>query len=305
MTLAAGARPLPLAARVVGLMAGSAVLAATVNGIFRLWGQEVHPFVVAFLYNLSMLVFMLPVTARRGLAALKTTRHGLYLARGASSAVAVVTWAAALAHLSIDKATALNFTVPVFTTLGAVLVLGESVGWRRLAAVAVGLAGSLLILRPGFGGFEAAALLPLVTAAAVAATMLMIKSLARTEPSDRVVFYLALYTTLFTAVPALYVWRTPPAELLLWMVALGAASGGRHVLATRAFAIADASLVAPLDFFRLPFGALVGFLAFGELMDGPSWIGAAVIFAAAMLIAEPDRPPAKAGPAAPAAGPPG
>ena len=110
--------------------------------------------------------------------------------------------------------------------------------------------------------------------------MLVVKTLSKTESPAAVVIYMNLYMTLFSAGPAFLVWQWPtPGEIALALL-MGALGSFGHLLTTRAFALVDASVVAPFDLGRLVFGAILGYAFFGELMDSLSWLGAAVIFAA-------------------------
>ncbi|MBI4183533.1 MAG: DMT family transporter [Proteobacteria bacterium] len=269
--------PAPVVAAL--LMVAAMFLAALSNAITRYLSQEMPPLELAFFRNLFGLLFLLPILLRTGLAPLRTRRHGLYFVRGLVTTTQMAFWVYSLQLLPVDKAIALNFTVPLWATLGAALILREAVGLRRWGAVAVGVIGSLVILRPGFASYEPASILPILTAAGMAAVLLIIKDLARTESPISVVLYMGIYTAPISLLPALLVWQAPT----LWQISVTAVMGvltvSAHFMMTRSLALADASAMAPYDFFRLPFGALIGFLWFGELMDGPSWFGAFVILA--------------------------
>jgi drug/metabolite transporter (DMT)-like permease len=266
-------------------MAMATLCAAIVNGFMRHWSQEFHPFQVAFLRMLFGLVFVAPVLFYTGLGALRTRRHGLLLARGLATAALTAGWVFALQLLPIDKATALNFTVPIWATIGAALFLGERVGPRRWAAVAIGVIGSLIILRPGLSAYEPASVIPLLVAGVMGSVMLMVRALSRTESPATIMLYMYLYATPFLLLPAVFFWQPPSAAFLVGALAMAATGTVGMTLYTLAFGRADASVVAPLDFLRLPYGAMVGLIWFGELMDLWSWIGAAVIFIAGAYIA--------------------
>ncbi|MBI4185412.1 MAG: DMT family transporter [Proteobacteria bacterium] len=283
--LAAASQRVPTPARAGLYMIVAALLMASTNTIIRHLGQTMSPLEVAFFRHLFGLLIVLPFLIGRGLDGIRTPRHRAYALNGAVTAFVIVTWSYALALMPVDKATALNFTVPIFSILGAALFLGERVGPRRLAAVTVGILGSLIILRPGLQSFAAASVLPLAAAAGMAGNWLLLRFLAPTEPPVRVVFYSGLYTTPFVLVPTLLVWQAPGLEFLLWALFMSVIGSVALFIATRAYALAEASVLAPFDFFRLPFGALLGFLAFGELMDGPSWLGAGIILGACLYIA--------------------
>lgn len=267
--------PAPVAATL--LMVAAMFLAGLGNALVRYLTQEMHPLQAQFLRNLFVLLCVMSVLPRTGLAVLRTRRHGMLLVRAGVMVLQLTTWFYALKVLPVDKATALNFTVPLWALIGAALFLGERVGPRRWTAVAVGFAGSLVIVRPGLATFEPASVLPLITAALMATSLLMMKSLSRTESPTTAVIYLGFYTTLLSLLPALAVWQTPTVAQLALTAAMGITTAVVHLMMMRSLALADASAMAVLDFIRLPFGALIGFLWFGELMDLWSWIGAGII----------------------------
>ena len=276
-------------------MVFAAAAFAGMAGVVRHVSGDLHPFEIVFFRNLFGLVFMLPWLAKSGLGVLKTRRLGLYTVRAVLNVIAMLAAFSALAMMPIADAMALSFTAPLFGTVLAALVLAEGVRLRRWAATGVGFLGAMLILRPGFGEMNPAALLALVGAAAVAATGTVIKMLSGTEPVNAIVAYMVIFLTPMSLVPALYVWTAPDLESLLWLAILGGLGTLAHIGVTRAFKAADASLVLPFDFVRLPFAALIGYAAFDERPDAWTWIAAAVIAGATLYVA---RSEAKAAAAA-------
>ncbi len=278
----------------------ASILFAGMVGIVRHVSETsgLHAFELAFFRNLFGLLFMLPWLMHTGFGGLKTRRLGLYTVRGVFSILAMLSWFWAVTVMPLAEATALSFTTPIFTTILAALVLGEVVRIRRWTATVVGFLGTLLILRPGFVEVSPAALAVLFGAACIAAAIVAMKILARTESPNAIVTYMVLFLTPLSLPPALFVWQWPAAETWPWLVALGAVATAAHLCVTRAFAAADASAVMPLDFVRLPFVALIGYLAFAEQPDLWTWLGAAVIFGATVYITQREARLARASSAA-------
>jgi drug/metabolite transporter (DMT)-like permease len=127
--------------------------------------------------------------------------------------------------------------------------------------------------------------LPVLAACFMAVSMLIVKSLSRTEAPAAIVLYMNLLLTPLSLGPALFVWRWPTAAELALGLFIGCCAVVAHIAFTRAFARADASAIMPFDYARLPFVAVVGVVLFGEVPDAWTWIGAAVIAAAAIYIA--------------------
>ena len=185
----------------------------------------------------------------------------------------------------VADAVALSFTAPLFTTILAIIILKEVVRLRRWTATLVGFAGAMLILRPGFATVDPVLLLVILSSAGMAAAFIVIKILSRTESSSTIVAYLNLFMVPAALVPALFVWQWPTAGEYLWLFLIGVFGTCAHLAMTKAFSIAETTVVMPFDFTRLPFTALIGYIAFSEVPDLWTWIGAAVIFASTFYIA--------------------
>ncbi|MCG8510403.1 MAG: DMT family transporter, partial [Rhodospirillales bacterium] len=258
----------------------SAASFAFVSTAARYLSQFIHPFEIAFFRTFFLLVFMMPAFIGKGWAELKPHRWGMQIFRMALSTTAMMAWFSALALLSVAEVTALTFTSPLFATIGAALILGETVRARRWGAVLVGFAGALIVLRPGMGVFEPGAALALLTAVCMAAIALTIKALSRTDSPASVVFITALLTTPATLIPALFVWTMPPLEIWPILVLTGIGAVGVQMGYTKAVAAADVTAVVPFDFSRLIFAAIGGLLVFGEGLDIWTAVGGLVIFSA-------------------------
>lgn len=266
-------------------MTGAALCFAIMNALIRFAAVELHPLQIAFLRNFFALAFMLPWLAGAGAQALRTERLGLHVWRAVFGLLAMLTWFTSVVVLPLGEAVALNFTVPLFATVGAALVLRETVRARRWTATAVGFLGVLIILRPGFAELTPAMGLPIVAALFMACAILTVKSLSATEAPATIVIYMNLFLAPLSLLPALFVWVWPSWPVLGYCAALGGFAALAHIALTRAYAKADASAVVPFDYARLPFVAVIAWFAFGEASDLWTWVGAGVIAASAIYIA--------------------
>lgn len=230
-----------------------------------------------------------PMIAVRGPGMLRTAHLRLYLVRVAVGLVAMTTWFAALAYAPVGEVQAIGFLTPLFATMGAGLLLGETVGWRRWTAIGVGFAGAMVILRPGMAEASLGTWLAVAAAVGMAASSLFIKQLADRDHPDTVVLVTTLMQSLVALGPGLWVWQ--PLSLELWGVfaAIGALGMLGHITLARAFRAADASVVMGIDFSRLPWSVLFAWALFGELIDFWTWIGAGIIFGAAFYTARRER----------------
>jgi drug/metabolite transporter (DMT)-like permease len=281
------------ALRGVGWALASVVAATAMTLLVRALSAEMHTAMMAFLRSAVGLAFLAPVMLRPGRPRLgRLTRPGGHLLRGALLAAALNLGFYAIWKLPVATATILFFLAPVFSTLLAPWMTGERVGPRRLAAVAAGFLGALVVLRPGAAPLDAGALAALGSSACFALALLMGRTLSRADGSDAVFATSALWTCVLTLPPALLHWA-PPGSAAVWALALGlaAASSARSWADIRSFALGDASVVGPVSYLRLPAVAAAGWALYGERPDALDWAGAAVIAAATLYILIRDRAP--------------
>lgn len=277
------ALPTPLRVAVWSVLASLAF--AAMSGLIKLLSQDLHPFQAAFFRCAFGLMWMLPWLFRRGSGALRTTRMPLYLARAGLGVVGMLAGFYAIGRMPLAEASALSFTAPLFATVGAALILHETVRLRRWTATLLGFAGVLIILRPGFASVDPVAFWMLLSAATMAANSLIMKTLTRTDSTEAVVTWMVLLLAPLTLVAAIPVWQTP--SLFHWglAVALGLSGTLGHLALTRAFAAGEASLVMTFEYVRLPLSALIGMLLFAEMPTVWIFVGAAVIAGSSAYIA--------------------
>lgn len=251
--------------------------------------QGVPTFQTVFLRLLFALLCFAPLLAHRGLEMLRTDHLNLYVLRVFVGLGGMTLWFAALAHISVGEVTAIGFLAPIFGTVGAVLFLREIVGWRRIGATLVGFLGAMIILRPGTSEIGAGAWLALGAAFGMAMAGLLIKSLSGKDDPDKVVLIALCLQTPVSVIPAVFVWEWFDPHLWFVYAAMGLTGMLGHITLTRAFRAADASMIMSLEFARLPFAVGLGYAMFGELIDLWTWIGAGVIFVAAVYTARRER----------------
>ncbi len=255
------------------------------HALVRHVGGELHPFEIGFFRNLFGFVAVLPLAVRGGRQVLVSAQPRLQLLRGAVGVVALMTWFYALSIVPIAEATALSFTASVFAAIGAVVFLGETMGIRRWAAVGLGFAGMIVILRPGVSAVSPGALLVLLSAVCWGSGVVIVKRLSRTDSTVTIVTWMAAMMVVLSSVPALWVWETPTLVQLGWLAAIGALGTIGMLSFTQALKMVDATTILPLDFARLVWASLIGLWAFGERPDAATWVGGAIIVASTSYIA--------------------
>jgi len=271
--------------RGTGWMVLTGLLFVGVTGLVRHLGTDMSPVQAAFIRYGFGFVLMIPIFFRLDSFRPPNRVLGLHLGRGLLHGVGVSLWFFAMARIPIAEVTALGFTAPIFTTIGAALFLGEKMRMRRLGAVLIGFGGTLIILRPGFEAVSIGALAQVVAAPVFAGSFLIAKKLTETESSTSIVAFLSIIVTFVLLPPALLVWRTPTlTELgLLFLVAALATAG--HFTLTQAFRCAEITVTQPAQFLQLVWATLLGLLVFGEQPVVWTWVGGAIIVASATYIA--------------------
>lgn len=266
--------------RVVLWMAGAlSSFSAMAIGI-RLLAAKLNVFEMLAIRSGTGLVIALMVLAVRpqDRMQIRLAQIKIHLLRNVVHFVAQVWWALALTLLPFATVFALEFFAPAWTALFAVIILGEKLTKSRIGVIVLGFIGVLIILRPGVAAFDPAALLVLAAAVGYAATFIATKFLTRIESTLAIIFWMMLIQLPLCLIGSdpLFALRLDASDLPA-VLALGLGGVASHYCLSNAFRAGDATLVVPLDFVRVPLIAMVGFLFFGEPLDGWIFVGVAVI----------------------------
>ncbi|WP_207099720.1 DMT family transporter [Paracoccus shandongensis] len=245
--------------------------------------QTYHPAQVVWARFVGNLLIFAAIFRAAMVPLLRTRRPGLQFARALMQLGSVGLFFSSLQVIGLAEATAIMDLNPVLITLGAALFLGEKIGPRRLAGIAAALVGALIIIRPGLGVFQPAALLPLAGAFTYAAGALLTR-MARTDSVATSVMWSAVVGSALTSLAVPFVWQ-PIAPSDLWAFALlGVFGTASQYLLVRAFATAEAGVLAPFGYTGLVWAGLWGWLLFGQLPDGWTVTGATLIVAAGLYV---------------------
>jgi drug/metabolite transporter (DMT)-like permease len=249
---------------------------------------EVHSLQTAFGRSAVGLVLVLPWLAAmaRKQQGLFTTRHWpLHLLRSTLGVIALNSGFYSLTKLPLATATILFFTTPLFVTLLAPLLLGETIGWRRWSATLAGFLGTLIVIQPTPESFDPNMLFALASSLAFAVILLLGKKISATESAVTMMFFGSLLMTVFCLPPAVPVWTMPSSGALLLIALVGILGTVRTYCDIKGFAIGEASAVAPFQYARLIFVAAAGYVLFDEVLNADELLGAAVIFGSTIYIA--------------------
>ena len=283
-------------ARAVAWM-GVALLSFTVMAVSVRELGTMHVFEMLFIRSAVGLAIMTAVVSATGWAALKTKNIAGNFLRNGLHFTGQVLWIFGITLLPLATVFAIEFTTPMWTAVLAVAILGERMTRGRWVALVLGFAGILVVVRPGIEGVGSGALVMLVCAVFFGATSVATKWLTQSDRPVTIVFYMVAIQTLLGAAASVFVWTPIGAGDWPWLILLGITGLTAHYALTNALSVADASLVMPLDFLRVPLIAVAGYLLYAESIEPATLIGAALIFSGTYysLRFESRRQPAGAG----------
>lgn len=249
--------------------------AAGVPVLMVLWGRYFFHTAVTFVGYAG---------TTRSLAFLRARRPGLQFLRASCLFGATSVFYIALTRMQMADATSIQFLAPVLVTALSGLLLGESVGARRWAAVGVAFIGVLIVARPGGGVLGLSALLPLGTAILLAAYMILTRIIRTKDDAAATTFYSTAVGAVALTFILPFVWEAIPVALWLPMVVMGAAGALGHFLLVRAFHAAEASALAPFTYAQVVGSVIWGFVIFGDVPSEWTFVGAGLIVGSGIYV---------------------
>jgi drug/metabolite transporter (DMT)-like permease len=246
--------------------------------------RELNVFQIMEIRSTLGLLLLYPlIRTAGGFAALRTSRLRMHAGRGLLHYAGQLGWFYALTLIPLGQVVSLEFTMPIWTAILAASFLGERITAWKILAIALGLVGVFVIVRPATGEINPGQLIALAAAVAFGTSVAMMKSLTRTDASVAIVFWMMVVQAVAGALPTLYVWVWP--SPYIWMCAIAVAVGGTfsHFCMARAMLYADATIVLPMDFLRVPLTAAAGWLIYHERMDAFTVLGALLILTGNLL----------------------
>src|SRR5581483_3454237 len=265
MTKPALARP---TLRAAVWMLGAILSLTTMAIAGRQLSTELSTFQILFFRSFFGLLVIVLLIYQTGRSVIKTRRLVLHMLRNLAHFAGQYGWFFGIALIPLTEVFAIEFTTPLWTAVIAVVLLGERMNAMRIGGTLLGFLGTLIILRPGAGVMSVGALAVLGASLAYAFSHSMTKRLSSTDPPLAIVFYMCLIQLPLALLPALLAgWVWPSAPAWPWVLLVALCGLLAHYCMARAFKLADASLVVPIDFLRLPLVAVIGYLAYREKLD--------------------------------------
>jgi drug/metabolite transporter (DMT)-like permease len=247
-------------------------------------GERIPAMELFFFRSLIGFFLVIAVCWRDPFEALRTKRAGMHFVRGATGALGNACFFWTITHMLLADAMALQFSRPLFMIPLAMLFLGEIAGWRRTGVALAGFAGILIYARPWTEGFDLGVFIGALGALAGGLVVICIKRLQTTEPTRVIMFYYAFWNAMIAAVPAAIWWVTPNAYELVLLAIIGLLGISGQALITHGLSQGEATVLVPLDYSRIVYSAVIGYLLFNEIPGPWSFAGMALIVAASLYL---------------------
>ncbi|WP_386625152.1 DMT family transporter [Sulfitobacter geojensis] len=270
----------------IGLMIATTFVFAVQDGLSRHLAGEYNVLMVVMIRYWFFAAFVVAIARRNAggvRAAAQTHQPVLQAFRGVLLAAEICVMVAAFTVLGLVESLAVFTCYPLLVAALSGPVLGESVGWRRWLAIGAGFVGVIIILQPGMGVFDPAAVIPLVSATLFAIYGLLTRYAARLDTTATSFFWTGTAGAVAMTLVGLWLWEPMTGTDWIYMMFLCVTGVTGHWLLIRCYEVAEASAVQPFAYFQLAFGAIIGISVFGETIRTNVAIGAAIIIAAGLF----------------------
>lgn len=255
------------------------------DSIMKLLSVRIAPIQTTFLRFALATLLLLPFMIFMGNGSLSTKMPQVHFLRSLFLFGAIVCWCHGLRRATMPMAVVVGFAMPLFLLIFAWIFLGERISKLRWAATAVGFLGIIIVAEPQGSHFNWAMVPLLLSTVFFAALDILNRRCAREETMWSMLFYAFLGTTIVAAIPALYLWKPMGVGEWFWSIALGIGANLLYFCVVRALRLIEASATAPYRYVEFLFSLFTGYLFFGEVANGATLVGAAIIVPVTLLLA--------------------
>lgn len=240
--------------------------------------RELNVFQVMEMRSVLAFLMLLPfVYVEGGFRAMRTRILPSHIIRNGAHYVGQFAWLMGLTMIPMAQVIAIEFTAPIWTALMAAAFLGERLTWRKAIAILLGLIGVIIIVRPGAASINPGQLVVLGAAFVFAVSFITTKALTKRDSATKIIFWMLIIQSVIGFTPALNVWVWPSAGLWPWIFLIAFSGTFAHFCMAKALSYADATVVMPIDYLRVPLSAVIGYLLYAEAIDIFTACGAALI----------------------------
>lgn len=275
--------------RGIALLVVATMFFSSSDAISKILGQRLPAIEISTVRYLVFVVMAAALCRRTGTRPWLTRAPGLQVLRGTGLVVSALCFIEALRHMPLADAASIGFVSPMLITALSMPMLGERVGARRWSAIVVGFIGVLIVIRPGTGAFQPAALWVLASSASWAVASCLTRKMSAGDSAPTTIAWSAITGLLICAVMAPFVWVVPNwGELGLCLILGILASTGQYLMVL-AYRHAGASTLAPFSYVQLAWSVSLGYFVWNTLPDAQTWVGTAIIVASGIYTVHRER----------------
>ncbi len=263
---------------------GSALCFAVMASLIKIAAQDLSSQQLVFFRAVIGLIIILPIIIYKGFGFIKTNKLKLHIFRGLVSICAMSCFFYSISHIGISEATLLNATSPLFIGLLASWFLKEKLDGYSLVALPLGFIGVAFILKPGTELFNIASVIGLASGLFIGGAKILVRYMSDTEPVLRTVFYFSVFSTIYAAIPMLWLWQPPTQQAIYIMILASICATGGQTLLTYSFTHNEAISVAPFTYVTVMIATLIGWIVWNELPDLGSTFGIILVIVSCLII---------------------
>lgn len=262
----------------------STALFTLVGALVRQLSADYDAFQILFFRQLVFVLLLAPAMCNNMKVLLKPNKVRLHILRILGAFTALYLGFVTVSNIAFADATALGFLQVIFVALIARITLKEQVTTRRCLTITLGFTGVMLVVQPSFSGNEFVYVMTGVAAAIGAAiAVTCVRAVAQTEPKITLLAYQAVCVGLIALIPAIYQWQTPTIEDLLWLLSIGVISSIAQYVGISAYKWAEANIIANVEYVKIVYSVLIGWMLFSELPNMWAFVGVLTILASAII----------------------
>lgn len=245
-------------------------------------GRTIPVVEILFIRQIIVLVIISPVIFRNFDTVFKTKNYGMHSLRVALSIVAMYTGFSAVVNMPLAEVTAISFARILFTTILAIIFLKEVIGFRRWTSILIGFVGVLVIIRPDPDNINIYALMAIISALFVSGGKIVLRKLSQLDKTSTILSFHSLSITLVLVIPAYFQWVMPNLQEMIFIVMIGSLMSVMQWLFIQALRVGEAAAIAPVEYVRLIYAGIIGFIFFAEIPTVWTLSGAGIIVASTL-----------------------
>ena len=262
----------------------ASVCGVTMNVFMKIALEDINVFSAGFLRFLFGFILILPFIFYTRFQNYKTPNFKIHLTRGLLNIPMMLIGFSALKLIPLEQIKAISFVTPIIVVVLSVIFLKEKIYLIRIASLLIGLIGVLVILRPGYVSINVGAYMVLCSCTIWSVVVIITKFAARVDSAFTILSYQYTLVTFLSFPIALYFWQSPSSQTIMYLILAGIAGTAVHYCINSAYKLTSLSVLQPINFSRLLFASLAGFLIFDEVPDIFTILGGLIIFSSILII---------------------